>query len=138
MGWIRNKLILWNFCSKLDSFNLICQAPCQICPIWYTGIFEMDEAYAGDSVVNFEQVDITSCVGFRKFLSERAFLPFSTPRDAQTLWPTGRQILVLENNHIMFDRKFLEGLVFKIKISGLGQNRPRDDASIMKLKWRSC
>ena len=32
MGWIRNKLILRNFCSKLDPLNLICQAPCQICP----------------------------------------------------------------------------------------------------------
>ena len=133
MGWIRNKLILWNFCSKLDSFNLICQAPCQICPIWYTGIFEMDEAYAGEFWTSWHYQlrwlpEILVREGF--------FLPFSTPRDAQTLWPTGRQILVLENNQ--FNIKFLEGLVFEIKISGLGQNRPRDDASIMKLKWRSC
>ena len=42
--------------------------------------------------------------------------PFLTPRYAQTFRPAGRQILVLENNHLMFNRKFLQGLVFIIKI----------------------
>ena len=132
MGWIRNKLILWNFCSKLDSFNLICQAPCQICPIWYTGIFEMGEAYAGEFWTTWHY----QLRWLPEILVREGVFAISDPKRC-TNSLTCRETNFGEN-HCMFDRKFLEGLVFKIKISGLGQNRPRDDASIMKLKWRSC